>query len=150
MKNNTVVDNIGVNGPEAVHLHSGSDFGDGGIVNFSSNNDIFWNNDDSYKYDIAVIVSPDKKGSAIADINYSLIKSVNKNGAGQFTIANTYYFDPSFETTSDYPYQLMDDSPAIDAGNPTEIFNDNTRPPGKGTERSDLGAYGGPGNIFWP
>jgi hypothetical protein len=43
-------------------------------------------------------------------------------------------------------YFLSSGSPCIDAGDPDPSFNDNIRPPGMGTERSDIGAYGGSGN----
>ena len=59
--------------------------------------------------------------------------------------------DPLFvsmeEGTEDY--RLQDGSPAIDAGDPDPSYFDAHRPPSKGTERNDLGAYGGPGSIDW-
>jgi hypothetical protein len=39
------------------------------------------------------------------------------------------------------------DSPCIDAGDPNSDFNDGCLPPGCGTERCDMGAYGGPNNC---
>ncbi|MFH1741649.1 MAG: right-handed parallel beta-helix repeat-containing protein, partial [bacterium] len=44
---------------------------------------------------------------------------------------------------------LMPGSPCIDAGNPDPSYNDGCLPPGLGTERCDMGAYGGPGNCGW-
>ncbi|MFH1740095.1 MAG: right-handed parallel beta-helix repeat-containing protein, partial [bacterium] len=44
---------------------------------------------------------------------------------------------------------LMPGSPCIDAGNPDPSHNDASLPPGLGTERCDMGAYGGPGNCGW-
>jgi predicted outer membrane repeat protein len=37
----------------------------------------------------------------------------------------------------------------VDAGNPAEEYNDAALPPGRGGERCDIGAYGGPGNSIW-
>jgi hypothetical protein len=46
-------------------------------------------------------------------------------------------------------FQLLPDSPCIDAGNPDPSYNDACTPPGLGTERCDMGAYGGRGNCGW-
>ncbi|MFH1742997.1 MAG: right-handed parallel beta-helix repeat-containing protein, partial [bacterium] len=46
--------------------------------------------------------------------------------------------------------RLMPTSPCIDAGNPHPFYNDTCRPPGLGTERCDMGTYGGPGNSGPP
>lgn len=43
-------------------------------------------------------------------------------------------------------YLLSSGSPCIDAGNPDPLYNDASLPPGMGTERCDMGAYGGPEN----
>ncbi len=45
-------------------------------------------------------------------------------------------------------YQLSEISPCIDAGCPDESFNDSSVPPGMGTVRSDIGAYGGSSNSI--
>ncbi|HQO35746.1 MAG TPA: right-handed parallel beta-helix repeat-containing protein, partial [bacterium] len=45
---------------------------------------------------------------------------------------------------------LTSGSPCIDAGNPDPSYNDACRPPGLGTERCDMGAYGGAENSGWP
>ncbi|MFH1742993.1 MAG: right-handed parallel beta-helix repeat-containing protein, partial [bacterium] len=44
---------------------------------------------------------------------------------------------------------LSPGSPCIDAGNPDPSHNDRCLPPGLGTQRCDMGAYGGPGNCGW-
>lgn len=46
--------------------------------------------------------------------------------------------------------RLSGSSPCIDAGNPAPDFNDAALPPGLGTARCDMGAYGGPNNDGWP
>ncbi len=50
--------------------------------------------------------------------------------------------DPLFVGTGDY--HLSAGSPCIDAGDPDPIYNDDCFPPSLGTERNDMGAYGGP------
>jgi len=42
-------------------------------------------------------------------------------------------------------YHLSSGSPCIDAGDPYTSYNDACIPPSMGTERNDMGAYGGPG-----
>jgi hypothetical protein len=54
--------------------------------------------------------------------------------------ANPLFADP------DYHLQLL--SPCVDSGDPSIL--DACRPPGRGGERSDMGAYGGEGNCGWP
>jgi len=46
-------------------------------------------------------------------------------------------------------YYLSAISPCIDAGNPDPSYNDECFPPSLGTERNDMGAYGGPGACAW-
>jgi len=150
MSNNTITGNVGVNGTGAVHLHSGSTFGDGGEISFISHNDIIWNNKDPYSKAIMVIVEPGKIGSTVAEFNYSLLRSIDKSGTGVFTLSNIIWVNPLLDTAPDGLFRLMDNSPAIDAGDPNMEYNDGAIPPGQGTERADLGAYGGPGNGLWP
>ncbi len=45
----------------------------------------------------------------------------------------------------DSMFQISSISPCVDAGNPDLPFLDVCFPPSKGTERNDMGAYGGPG-----
>ncbi len=55
--------------------------------------------------------------------------------------------DPLFVGEGDY--RLVEGSPCIDAGNPAPSYNDLCFPPSMGTERNDMGAYGGPGACDW-
>lgn len=48
-----------------------------------------------------------------------------------------------------WDFRLQRNSPCTDAGNPDEIFNDGCIPPGRGTSRNDMGAFGGPHNCAW-
>ncbi len=54
---------------------------------------------------------------------------------------NDMFVDPQFVDTVDY--RLQPGSPCIDAGVEDPTYNDVT-PPGQGTARNDMGAYGGP------
>jgi len=59
--------------------------------------------------------------------------------------------DNNPKTYEDNDYRLLPGSPCIDAGNPGPAYNDGCRPPGLGTARGDMGAYGGPRNCgVWP
>ena len=55
--------------------------------------------------------------------------------------------DPLFAGGGDY--HLTEGSPCIDAGNPDPAYDDGGFPPSMGTERNDMGAYGGPGASGW-
>ena len=55
--------------------------------------------------------------------------------------------DPLFVGGGDV--RLTEGSPCIDTGNPDPAFNDACFPPSMGTERNDIGAYGGPGACGW-
>ena len=57
--------------------------------------------------------------------------------------------DPLFVDPENGDYRLQEGSPCIDAGDPDAAFNDACLPPGLGTERCDMGAYGGPDNCAW-
>ena len=55
--------------------------------------------------------------------------------------------DPLFIGPADY--HLSSGSSCIDAGNSNPSYNDACFPPSMGTERNDMGAYGGPGACGW-
>ena len=57
--------------------------------------------------------------------------------------------DPLLTDPESGDFTLQPDSPCIDAGSPDASFNDGCLPPGLGTVRNDMGAYGGPGNCGW-
>ena len=54
---------------------------------------------------------------------------------------------PLFE---DEVYNLSSESPCVDAGDPDPAYNDECFSPSQGTERNDMGAYGGPLACQWP
>jgi parallel beta-helix repeat protein len=57
--------------------------------------------------------------------------------------------DPLFRMGWGSDVYLGTGSPCVDAGNPDPAYNDGCLPPGQGTVRNDIGAYGGPGNCGW-
>ena len=52
--------------------------------------------------------------------------------------------DPLFVDPDNYNFDLRNESPAIDAGEGTQIYDDTSFPPSKGTNKNDMGATGGP------
>ncbi|MBW1858620.1 MAG: right-handed parallel beta-helix repeat-containing protein [Deltaproteobacteria bacterium] len=52
--------------------------------------------------------------------------------------------DPLFVNPDTYNFNLRSESPAVDAGSTTSIYNDVSFPPSKGGDRNDMGATGGP------
>jgi hypothetical protein len=86
-------------------------------------------------------------GSQIYDSlvpTYSCIQEWSGGGTGNISL------EPLFVNPSIGDLHLQDSSPCIDAGDPAPEFNDACRPPGKGTARNDMGAYGGPYNCSEP
>jgi len=63
--------------------------------------------------------------------------------------ANNRVSDPKFVDKDSDNYQLQADSPAIDAGDPDEAYNDQSFPPSQGEAINDMGAYGGPDALDW-
>jgi len=57
--------------------------------------------------------------------------------------------DPLFVDPEGGDFTLRSDSPCIDTGSPNASLSDGCLPPGLGTARNDMGAYGGPGNCGW-
>ncbi|MEW6380782.1 MAG: right-handed parallel beta-helix repeat-containing protein [bacterium] len=57
-------------------------------------------------------------------------------------IANPRFVDPN-----SHDYHLLPGSPAIDAGDSNPIYADKNFPPSLGSERNDMGAYGGPYTV---
>jgi hypothetical protein len=55
---------------------------------------------------------------------------------------------PDFEDKDNDDYRLKSTSPAVDAGD-TSYGTDKSMPPGVGTAKIDMGAYGGPYGIDW-
>ena len=74
-------------------------------------------------------------------ITYSDIQGGGWEGAGNI-VAYPYFVGGG-------DFHLAEVSPCIDAGNPDSSFNDVCFPPSMGTERNDMGAYGGPGACDW-
>lgn len=150
LTNNTITGNVSSEA-DCIQLHSGSIYGDGGLNNLSMENTIVWGNTDPHRgLQIGVVVEPGKAGVATANVSYSDIGSIGTWGTGTYTVDHVINQDPRFVDFANRSFFLRDDSPAIDAGDPDPVYNDGKRPPGKGTERGDMGAYGGPNNGNWP
>ncbi len=74
---------------------------------------------------------------------YSCIQDWTGGGEGNISV------DPGFIDAANGDFRLMNGSPCIDAGNPAAEYFDACIPPGRGTVRNDMGAYGGPQNCGW-
>ncbi|MFB3787926.1 MAG: right-handed parallel beta-helix repeat-containing protein [bacterium] len=58
--------------------------------------------------------------------------------------------DPLFVNDQTGDYHLQPVSPCVDAGHPDPLWNDEKLPPGLGSARCDMGAYGGTGMAGLP
>ena len=70
---------------------------------------------------------------------------------GGYTGDGNTGFNPAFSGASceSSDLALLAGSPAIDTGDPDSALNDGCTPPGLGTARNDMGAFGGPANCGW-
>jgi len=73
---------------------------------------------------------------------YSCIQSWSGGGTGNISDP------PGFIYPEAGIFYLDNSSPCIDKGDPDSRYNDGCLPPGKGSARNDMGAYGGPNNCF--
>ena len=76
------------------------------------------------------------------NISYSNIETPY-NGGGSANLDSV----PAFIDAQ--TLQLSEDSPGVDNGNPNQNYDDTCFPPSLGTNRNDMGAYGGPGACYW-
>jgi hypothetical protein len=144
--NNTLADNRADNHPAGgLHVSSG-----GVTVTLTLRNDILWGNtgvdgpNDLDLYSYSPSASP-----VIANALYSTIGVVTNHQATN-TAESCLDLDPRSVGTGLQPYLLQNGSLTMNSGDPDARYNDGQRPPGKGTERADMGAYGGPRNWDWP
>ena len=111
--------------------------GNGAYFSYGDNylkirNSIFWND-------------MDVPSGTVVSTQYSCIKHPNEwPGMDETNITD----NPQFRADN---YHLSYESPCVDAGDPAQQYNDayissNT---GRGTERNDMGAYGGPNNGWY-
>jgi hypothetical protein len=84
--------------------------------------------------------------------------TLNYSNSGPTTIAGenvphpgegNINIDPLFTDAGSGDFSLGSGSPSIDSGHASSKYNDACLPPGKKTERNDMGAYGGPYNCGW-
>jgi hypothetical protein len=152
--NNTIVQNVSSRSAAGIVCASS---GTGGSISLLLRNDIVWGNTDpnggnSLTPQIAVghpQPPPGPVTTQTASVMYSDVGDFITAGTGQYTPNQTISIDPLL-SNSDGILTLKASSPCIDAGDPNSDMNDGQRPPGKGTERNDMGAYGGPKNNDWP
>jgi hypothetical protein len=147
LANNTITRNEAHGFVGGIFLYSGSTYGDGGLISLSMRNDILWGNlGDGPQLELTV--EPGKSGIATADVSYCNIGLVDTRG-GTCTIQHVINKDPLFADPANGVFLLEEGSPCIDSGDPDTAFNDGQRPPAKGMERNDMGAFGGPQNYDW-
>ena len=148
LTNNTITANRATQYAGGIQLHSGSNYGDGGSISISMRNDVLWGNSDPQGgVQLYVGVEIGKSGAASADLHYSDVGSIAAYGAGTYSLDQTVNMDPQFADPANYNFLLQTGSPVIDSGDPNPLYNDGQRPPGRGTERADMGAYGGPNYL---
>ncbi len=70
------------------------------------------------------------------------------NVEGTFDGVGNINVNPAFSDTT-RTFQLTEQSPCIDGGDPNVFYNDRCFPPSKGGVRNDMGAYGGKGASLW-
>ncbi|MBN1827484.1 MAG: DUF11 domain-containing protein [Candidatus Eisenbacteria bacterium] len=75
-----------------------------------------------------------------ATVTYSLVEG-DHSGEGNIDSL------PDFTSLTDL--RIKESSPCVDAGNPHPDYDDLCFPPSYGTERNDMGAYGGPEACGW-
>lgn len=75
---------------------------------------------------------------------YGKVVLQNQNGIPS-DVAMNIFVDPLFTDTVNFT--LATNSPCVDAGDATAVYNDKNFPPSLGTAVNDLGAYGGPNAI---
>jgi len=142
--NNIITNNIGFTGGGAQECNgiiqnniiygNGATAGAGlSLCNGTISNCIIWGNVADIDSQIYLSSSP----------TYSCIEDWTEGGDGNISS------DPLFVDEENGDFHLQTGSPCIDAGEPFTSANDACLPPGMGTPRNDMGAYGGPYNCNW-
>ena len=128
IENNTIVSNTAIAGYPGIFAFSG--------VPVIARNNIVWGN---------------TSGNTTTQISGNGIAVTYCDIEGGFPGAGNINIQPDFDSTN---YYLKNNSPCIDKGDSSLIYNDPADPgnpgnalwPAKGTLRNDMGAYGGPGS----
>lgn len=129
----------------------GSNTAQGGSTGISSRNDIIWGNTEPEGAGPQVNLANvgGEANSIIFRASYSNIPSVNAFKGASINMENVLDKNPLFIDTASGNFLLQDGSPCIDMGDAGADYCDGSRPPARGTERNDMGAYGGPQNNKW-
>jgi hypothetical protein len=97
---------------------------------------------------------------SMPDYNYNCVYNDDKTiyAITHHGITNYIYIDPQLKfltsdpeiiNTANFNFYLSETSPCINSGNPSSFYNDSIIPPGKSSERNDIGAFGGHYNYLW-
>lgn len=83
------------------------------------------------------------------EVGYSpgMLRVVYSCIEGSWSGEGNIALEPGFMDLEHGDYRLAAGSPCIDAGNPDTLHNDACLPPGLGSSRNDMGAFGGPLNC---
>jgi len=146
LTNNTITGNLARDSAGV-----GSNSSEGGATTISSHNDIVWGNtatDGTLQVNLAN-VGKGQCGPVTLKVSYSNIPSMRAFKGAIVLTDNLMNKDPLFTDSANNVFSLREASPCIDSGESASAYCDGRRPPGKGTERNDMGAYGGPNNWKW-
>ncbi len=131
LDNNTVVGNSASRGGGAYVLNQGPGDYPPHLRGF-----ILWENTAG----AGPAIHPDPSTGSAVIVTYSDVE-------GGWTGTGNIDLPPIFEGEA---YLLAESSPGVDEGDPDPAYDDVCFPPSRGTERNDMGAYGGPLACQWP
>ncbi|MFC1986169.1 DUF1565 domain-containing protein [Chloroflexota bacterium] len=146
LTNNTIAGNISKRDSPGI----GSNTAEGGATTISSCNDIIWGNVPRESTQVQLANVGGNAKTVTFGASYSNITSLSAFDGANTKMEHVIEKDPLFTDMANKIFYLQGGSPCIDSGDPSSIYNDGKRPPGKGTERNDIGAYGGPKNYIFP
>jgi hypothetical protein len=142
--NNTVADNWAANTAGGIYVSSDDQ---NSSATCMLRNNIVWGNTCKLPNQSGISLYSGQSTLRVEAL-YNIFESVLINGPVNYLPNNTEQVDPLFIDIQNGDYRLSESSPAIDGGDPAEIYCDASIPPGQGTKRGDLGAYGGPTNNY--
>ena len=111
-------------------------------------NSILWNNLPDQVY-----LNPEGAELNSIQLNYCTIQDGEAGIAfsdnGTYSLISTLDSNPLFIDSAQGNFNLLPESPAIDAGSPEPEFADSCFPPSQGTSNNDQGIFGGPQACAW-